>query len=464
MLYVTQIEMKRLWTSLSLDAALVAVAALLATAAGASSGASPASAATLRVPNGSASPFTLVYASYRRGLSAISTMNADGSGKQQLTTAQSAFQGQPAYSPDGSRIAYVCGNFELCVMNADGSGQGRLTTSRWPQTWEYVDHPTWSPNGGEIAFASNADGKFHVYVINADGTGLHRLPGTSWNDDDPAWSPDGTTIAFDRYRSWSGGGSDIYLMNADGTQPHRLASGLGYFPSWSPDGSSIVSHGYADDDAHLFLTNVRGGQRQLTDGSCDETDPAFSPDGSTLAFARNCRGRLGIAVAKVGRRIYRISAPQHGFDSYPSWRPTASGGPSSTPIAPPSEATGDVLLASSYLQWEVQVAWIDYLPASLVFIPAGPRVWRRILADDLSAIAALRAARPETAKGRLLQRTATAAFRLDAAAARQYLLYNRAAARGKPSLMDRYEQAGDRLTALAERKFRAADNIGTLPY
>jgi WD40-like Beta Propeller Repeat len=419
---------------------------------------------SLRHGPGSAPPFTLAYTSYRGGLSAIYTMNADGTGKQRLTAAQLAFQGQPAYSPDGSKIAYVCGNFELCVMNADGSGQGRLTTSRWPKTWEYVDRPTWSPDGVKIAFASNADGKFHVYVINADGTGLHRLSGTSWNDDDPAWSPDGTTIAFDRYRSWCCGVSAIYVMNADGTQPRRLAAG--HLPSWSPDGSKIVSHDYdaGDDNLHLFLMTATGsGQRQLTSGSCDEIDPAFSPDGSTLAFDWDCRGRLGIAL-KVGRRIHRISAPQRGFDFHPAWRPTATGGPATTPIAPPSTPTGDALLASSYFQWGAQVT-IDILPAGdVIFSPPGPRMLRRILADDRHALAAFRAARPETAKGKRLQRTATAAFRLLSAAATQYLLCDRAAARGKTTSSDRYRDAGERLLELSDQKFIAADNIGTLPY
>src|ERR687888_349903 len=86
----------------------------------------------------------LVFAGYRDGLSAIDTINANGSGRRQLTALQRSFAGEPAYSPDGSKIAYVCGNFELCVMNADGTAQGRLTTSPWPQKRDYVDHPTWS--------------------------------------------------------------------------------------------------------------------------------------------------------------------------------------------------------------------------------------------------------------------------------------------------------------------------------
>jgi hypothetical protein len=100
MLVERQTGMKRFRTSL--DAALVAVVVLVVAAAGASPRASRAAAPTLAVPATSASPSTLVYASYRGGLSAIYTMNADGTGKQQLTTLQPAFQGQPASPRTGA--------------------------------------------------------------------------------------------------------------------------------------------------------------------------------------------------------------------------------------------------------------------------------------------------------------------------------------------------------------------------
>ncbi|TML35796.1 MAG: hypothetical protein E6G24_00575 [Actinobacteria bacterium] len=416
-------------------------------------------------------PFsTLVFASYQDGLSAIFAMNADGSGRQQLTTAQPSLQGQPAYSPDGSRIAYVCGNFELCVMNSDGSGQGRLTTSQWPGKWAYVDHPTWSPDGSQIAFASNADGKFHVYVINADGSGLHRLPGTSWNDDDPAWSPNGTTIAFDRYRSWSGGRSAIYLMNADGTQPRRFTSPVFYVtdPAWSPDGRKIASFGnsrtfYDHDYYRVFRTTVSTRRtRQLTDDACEEAHPAYAPDGSTLVLERSCGVRSGIALRRPLGRMVQITAPGHGFDANPSWRPAAANGPSATSIGPVSSATGDALLVDSYWYWETQ-NYINYLPVGYV-IQTAPRRFTRIRAYDLRAVARLREAGPQTARGSLLQRTATAAFRLDAAANEQYVLAHRAWGHHDDGAGNRHQQAGDRLLTLADRKFTAADNLTTLPY
>ncbi len=204
-----------------------AVVVTLAAVVAALAAAAPAS------PTGSG---VIAFASYRGGVPAIYAVHADGGGEQQLTaTPNAAFDAEPAYSPDGTRIAYVCGNFELCVMNADGSGQMRLTTSGWPARWEYADHPSWSPDSTKIAFASNRDGNFAIYVVNADGSGLHRVSGSPGNDEDPAWSPDGTKIAFDSDAIPS---FHVYVMNADGSGRRRLTtdnlvSGL---PSWSPDG------------------------------------------------------------------------------------------------------------------------------------------------------------------------------------------------------------------------------------
>jgi Tol biopolymer transport system component len=403
----------------------------------------------------------IAFATYRNGLSAIYEMGSDGSGRQELTTPQRGFIGQPAYSPDGSKIAYVCGRFELCVMNADGTDQGRLTTSGWPQRWEYVDHPSWSADGSKIAFASNAEGRFHVYVINADGTGVQRLPGTTWNDDDPAWSPDGAKIAFDRYRSWAVARNAIYVMNADGTHPRALTSMAksDWGPSWSADGTKILFVRREGEYTHPFVMNVDGtGKTQLRKNYfCDDSRPAWSPTGSVLALERACDGRLGIAIDDFSR-VVRITTPRHGFDLYPTWRPIGTGGTTVAALGPPSTAAGDALLVATYFYWERQI-WADRSVTS-----SSVRFERRERADALSAVAALRAVQPDTNRGKLFRRNAIAAFRLDAAHNTEYLRSYEAEAHGKNRASRRHELAGDAFASRSDRKFVAADNVATLPY
>ena len=404
----------------------------------------------------------IAFTTYRNSLSAIVEINSDGSGRHELTSPQRGFVGQPAYSPDGSKIAYVCGTFELCVMNADGTGQGRLMKSRWPQRWEYVDHQSWAPDGTRIAFASNADGKFHVYVVNADGTGLRRLPGTTWNDDDPAWSPDGRTIAFDRYRTWATGRNAIYVMNADGTQPRALTSTAKNDwgpPAWSPDSTKILFVRLDGDHTQPFVMNADGtGKTELRRNYlCDDYRPAWSPASQMLAFDRACDGRHGIALDDFDR-VLRITTPRHGFDLYPTWRRTTTGDATVASLPSPSVAGGEALMVATYFYWVRQIATNRSVPTSTV------RFERRERADSLSAIAALRAARPQTARGERFRRFAVAAFRLNAAHNTEYLRSYDAEAHGKHRAATKHERAGDVLANRSYRMFVMADNIATLPY
>ena len=102
----------------------------------------------------------------------IYVMNADGSGTRQLT--HNALQNaEPAWSPDGRRIAFVSrrdGNAEIYVMNADGSGKRNLTRNPAKDV-----RPSWSPDGRKIAFVSDRDGRLEAHVMNADGSGQRSL-------------------------------------------------------------------------------------------------------------------------------------------------------------------------------------------------------------------------------------------------------------------------------------------------
>jgi Tol biopolymer transport system component len=149
-------------------------------------------------------------------------VSTDGSGARRLPYVPLT----AVWSPDGRRIAYVrrvrtrpsgpdYGNREIYVMNADGSGQRRLTHSA-----AYDAEPAWSPDGRKIAFRSGRDGNREIYVMNADGNGKRNLTRNPARDGSPSWSPDGRRIAFVSNRD---GRLEAHVMNADGSGQRSLA-------------------------------------------------------------------------------------------------------------------------------------------------------------------------------------------------------------------------------------------------
>src|SRR5262249_21137928 len=116
----------------------------------------------------------------------IARTRAGGDG--QTLTDGGATHVQPAWSPDGTRIAYDAnpdGFYHLFVMDADGSNQTQLTSSSWNDV-----QPAWSPDGTHIAFASNRYGTYGIYTMVADGSDVRRVASGRWNDLQPTWSPD----------------------------------------------------------------------------------------------------------------------------------------------------------------------------------------------------------------------------------------------------------------------------------
>jgi len=199
-------------------------------------------------------------------------------------------------------------------MNADGSDRTYLV---------HGDNPAWSPDGSMIAFAEYDwyMGYDKLSIINSDGSGLREL--VSFNDGPvygPAWSPKGDQIAF----SWSNNdppyNNEIFIVNSDGSGLTNLTSGQGgYEPlKWSPDGSQIV-FGF---DGDIYVMNADGTERTNITNSplLYEGLDSWSPDGKKISY--DCDNQICVMNPDGSGKI--IITDEKGIYSSSTWSPNSS--------------------------------------------------------------------------------------------------------------------------------------------
>jgi uncharacterized protein (DUF885 family)/dipeptidyl aminopeptidase/acylaminoacyl peptidase len=275
----------------------------------------------------------IIFSSYRHGESKLFSMKADGSDVVPLSRT-GLRESRPAWSPDGSRIAYVRregrANYEIYVMNADGTGVTRLT--RRPDSVE--SEPAWSPDGARIAFVSNErpnaltfSGRFQVWVMNADGSNAGLLTEIGGANTSPDWSPDGGWIAFDSTRD---GNHEIYAVRADGSGLVNLTQHPAHdvSPAWSPDGNRLAFVSDRDGDQEIYVMNADGSaQTRLTERFGFDKAPEWSPDGQYLVFySRQADNNTEVYRMRAdGSEVVRLTHDSD-FDGFPSWQPWSRSG------------------------------------------------------------------------------------------------------------------------------------------
>jgi Tol biopolymer transport system component len=243
-------------------------------------------------PDGS----TIAFHSNRSGTWHIYTVPATGGNVKQLT-AWPGLQGQPDYSPDGTKIAFVYMppggeqyvDEEIGIMPASGGSYINFTKTKGLY-WQ----PDWSPDGKKIAFGSTRkyfnEHFLRIYIQNYPQGQAKLLFDWSWLSlQNPSWSPNGAELAFDAYTKRSTWAVDIFRISSGGGTAVNLTNTpdvIDDMPSWSPNGRYIAyANGALQGNMDLLMIPRGGGAPiRLTYDLDNDYAPAWSPDGKKIAF------------------------------------------------------------------------------------------------------------------------------------------------------------------------------------
>lgn len=248
----------------------------------------------------------------------LQVADADGDSPASVLTSKEPIL-SPAWSPDGTKLAYV--SFEgrhSAVYVQDLMTGRRDTVASYPGT---NSAPAWSPDGHSLAVSLSKDGNPEIYVIDLDSHSARRLTTTNNINTEPTWSPDGSSILFTSDR---GGSPQIYRVSVSGGSPERITFEGSYNAraAFSPDGRRIaLVHGNGSQNHIAILDLNGGGLREITHTGLDQS-PSFAPNGTLVLYSTESGGHGVLRVVSIDGRTPQALATHESNDVRASaWGP-----------------------------------------------------------------------------------------------------------------------------------------------
>lgn len=213
-------------------------------------------------------------------------------------------------------VEMVGGNAEI-LLKVEGRDPENLTNHPALDTF-----PAWSPDGSRIAFASNRDNATNIYVMNADGTEVTKVTDVTAKDKAycqcPSWSPDGESIAYQRR---AGNESQLYTVNMECGRVRHIADNA-WDPAWSPGGDKIAFCSLKSDGWYLCTVEPDGAKLTEivpSDNKAGYVYPAWSPDGKRIAFSKPVNAAHNIRTVDPDGKNDKQVSTIGGMNSHASW-------------------------------------------------------------------------------------------------------------------------------------------------